>query len=84
MSLADRVNLIVEKIKLAISAQIAIMNRRETKVRYLVNKGFFTEMRIVMSVIDKGDIINFKIFNDQKPWEMVRYFDTKFPLRALK
>ena len=30
-------------------------------------------MRIVMFVV-KGGIIYFKIFNDQKLWEIVRYF----------
>ena len=41
-------------------------------MRYFINKSFLTEMRIVMFVIVKGGIINFKVFNDQKLWEMIR------------
>ena len=74
MHLTKRIDLVIEKIKRAISVQITIVNRREIKVRYFINKSFLTEMRIVMCVIVNGVIIYFKIFNDQKLWEMVRYF----------
>ena len=73
MCLTNRIDLVIEKIKLAISVQITIVNRREIKVRYFINKSFLTETRIVMFVIVKGGIIYFKVFNDQKPWEMVRW-----------
>ena len=74
MHLTKRIDLVIETIKRAISVQITIVNRREIKVRYFINKSFLTEMRIVMCVIVNGVIIYFKIFNDQKLWEMVRYF----------
>ena len=74
MYLTKRIDLVIEKIKRAISVQITIVNRREIKVRYFINKSLLTEMRIVMCVIVNGVIIYFKIFNDQKLWEMVRYF----------
>ena len=76
MYLINRIDLVIEKIKLAISVQITIIivNRREIKVRYFINESFLTEIRIVMFVIVRGGIIYFKIFNDQKLWEMVRYF----------
>ena len=74
MYLTKRIDLVIEKIKRAISVQITIVNRREIKVRYFINKSFLTKMRIVMCVIVNGVIIYFKIFNDQKLWEMVRYF----------
>ena len=74
MYLTKRIDLVIEKMKRAISVQITIVNRREIKVRYFINKSFLTEMRIVMCVIVNGVIIYFKIFNDQKLWEMVRYF----------
>ena len=66
MYLTNKIDLVIEKIKLAISVQITISNRREIMVRYFVNKSFLTEMRIVMFVIVKGGIIYFKIFNNQK------------------
>ena len=66
MHLTNKIDLVIEKIKLAISVQITIVNRREIKVRYFVNKSFLTEMRIVMFVIVKGGIIYFMIFNNQK------------------
>ena len=76
MCLTNRIDLVIEKIKLAISVQITIVNRREIKVRYFMNKSFLTEMRIVMFVIVtvKCGIIYFKTFSDQKLWQMVRYF----------
>ena len=74
MYLTNRIDLVIEKIKLAISVQITIVNRSEIKVRYFTNKSFLTEMRIVMFLIARGDIIYFKIFSHQKLWEMVRYF----------
>ena len=73
MYLANRIDLVIDKIKLAISVQITTVNRREIKVKYFINKSFLTEMRMVMFVIVKEGIIYFKIFNYQKLWEMVRY-----------
>ena len=49
--LANRVDLVIEKIKLSIKVQITIVNKREIKVRYFINKSFLAEMRIVMFVI---------------------------------
>ena len=74
MYLANRIDLVIEKIKHAIRFQITTVNSREIKVRYFINKSFLAEMRIVMFVTVKGGIIYFKISNDQKLWEMVRYF----------
>ena len=75
MHLTNRIDLVTEKIKLAISVQITTANRREIKVRYFVNKSFLSEIRIAMLVTPvKSGIIYFKIFNDNKLWEMVRYF----------
>ena len=48
MLLANRIDLVTEKIKLTISVQITIVNRREIKVRYFINKRFLTEIRIVI------------------------------------
>ena len=53
-------------------------------MRYFINKSFLTEMRIVMFVIVKGGIIYFKIFNDQKLWEMVRYFGGYISTKRIK
>lgn len=74
MYLTNRIDLVIEMIKLTITVQITVVNRSEIKVRYFTNKSFLTEMRIVMFLIVRGDIIYFKIFSDQKLWEMVRYF----------
>ena len=50
MFLANRIDLVIEKIKLTISVQITIVNEKEIKVRYFINKRLLTEMRIVMFV----------------------------------
>ena len=81
----NRIDLVIEKIKLAISVQITIVNRREIKVRYFVNKSFLTEMRIVMFVIVKGAIIYLKLISPMirncGKWSDVLV--TRFPLGAL-
>ena len=57
MYLTNRIDLVIEKIKLAISVQITIVNRSEIKVGYFINESFLTEMRIVTFLIVRGDII---------------------------
>ena len=51
MFLANRIDLVIRKVKLTISVQITIGNGRENKMRYFINKRFLTEIRIVMFVV---------------------------------
>ena len=73
MLLENRVDLIIEKIKLTTGVQITIVDSREIQLRYFLDKDILTEVRsrIVMLVIAKGGIIYFEIFKDQKLRKMM-------------
>lgn len=75
MLLENRVDLIIEKIKLTTGVQITTVDSREIQLRYFLDKDILTEVRsrivTVMLVMAKGGIIYFEIFKDQKLRKMM-------------